>query len=185
MAKNGSIITQIELSRLAGVSKQCVYKAIKAGHIKVNKSRKVVFDDRLTQLWLEGQLSKKDTQSTTTVVSQTQEKKQRVTPKSNKPLAEIKIEEEIRKIKADRRLKELKYRKDREDLIDKEKVAGVLFKYLDALNSNMLDVPDMVIDTLVDKIKAGSSRGDLIKLMRDRIQKEIVSTKGQITERLK
>jgi len=70
-------------------------------------------------------------------------------------------------------------------LIVKDTVAAVLFQYIDALNINMLDVPDMIIDSVIDKVSAGASRGDIIKLMRDMIRKAIVNTKKQIKDRLK
>ena len=177
-------IRQIDFARLSGSSKNVVHSAIKAGHIKVNKkTRKVIFDDPITQVWYQKQLaknvkaplpdnfdSKKDKDSATTGLI---------------ALHREKILEEIGKIRADKRLKELQYSQRRDTLIEKETVAKVLFQYLDALNINMLDVPDMIIDSVIDKVSAGASRGDIIKLMRDTIRKAIKATKSQITDRLK
>ena len=177
-------IRQIDFARLSGASKNVVYEAIKAGHIKVNeKTRKVVFDDDLTQLWYQKQISKN-------VKAPLQGKSDSKEAKNSSASGLIslhreKIEQEIGKIKADRRLKELQYSQKREMLIEKETIAKVLFQYLDALNINLLDVPDLIIDTIIDKISAGGSRGDIIKIMRDRIRKSIVSTKNQIKARLK
>lgn len=174
-----SLITQVELSRLAGTTRQVVSKAIRVGHIKVNKKRRVVFDDTLTQFWFQKQVSKntkapladKEPESgpATTLIS----------------LQHEKILEEIGKIRADKKLKELQYIQKRDILIEKNTVAAVLFQYLDALNINLLDVPDMIIDTILDKIKAGATRGDVIEIMRKSIRKSIVNTKKQIKERLK
>lgn len=177
-----SIITQIELSRISGASKQVIYKAIKAKKIKVNKQRKVVFDNESTQAWLEGQIAKNS-----------KAPQQRIpTPKESKsPAVDLislqreKILEEIGKIRADKKLKELQYTQKRDTLIEKDTVAAVLFQYIDALNINMLDVPDMIIDTVIDKISAGATRGDIIEIMRDSIRKSIVATKTQIKERIK
>lgn len=181
-----SYITQKEFSDLTGTSRQAVSKAIKAGHVKVKmiqKKRKVVLDDPLTQLWYEKQISK-NAEAPLQGKQSTSEK-----PVSNKNelvnLQRDKIIEEIGKIKAERKLKELKFAKEREDLIEKETIAAVLFQYINALNINMLDIPEMVVDTMIDKVKAGVERGALIKIMRDKIQKPIVNTKNQIKERLK
>ena len=178
-----SIITQMELSRISGASKQVIYKAIKAGHVKVNKKRNVVFSDESTHAWLEGQIAKNskapqqgmskprepETEPVTTLISLQREK----------------ILEEIGKIRADKKLKELQYTQKRDTLIEKDTVAAVLFQYIDALNINMLDVPDMIIDTILDKIKAGATRGDVIEIMRKSIRKSIIATKTQIKQRLK
>ena len=178
-----SIITQIELSRISGASKQVIYKAIKAKKIKVNKKRKVVFDNESTQAWLEDQIAKnsKALQQRTSKL-----KKAETSPATNLiSLQREKILEEIGKIRADKRLKELQYQQKRDTLIEKDTVAAVLFQYIDALNINMLDMPDMIIDTVIDKVSAGGSRGDIIKIMRDSIRKSIVNTKKQIKDRLK
>ena len=177
-----SIITQIELSRISGASKQVIYKAIKAKKIKVNTKRKVVFDAESTQAWLEGQIAKNskapqqiskakepETGPATTLISLQREK----------------ILEEIGKIRADKKLKELQYTQRRDILIEKDTVAAVLFQYIDALNINMLDMPEMIIDTVIDKVSAGGTRGDIIEIMRNAVRKSIVATKRQIKERLK
>ena len=90
----------------------------------------------------------------------------------------------IRRIQADVKLKNLKYSVERGRLIDKDKVAFVLFKYLDALNIAVLDTPEMIIDVLIDSVRAKSDRGDLIKMMRDKLSEPIRRTKIQIKNRL-
>ena len=178
-----STISQIEFSRLAGTNRQVVWKAVRAGHIKVNKKRKVVFDDPITQLWYEKQVAK----NVKAPLQGESESKEDV----NRPTTSLislqweKLEQEIGKIEADKRLKQLQYSQKRDTLIEKDTVAAVLFQYIDALNINMLDVPDMIIDSVIDKVSAGASRGDIIKLMRDMIRKAIVNTKKQIKDRLK
>jgi len=178
-----SIITQVELSRLAGTTRQAVSKAIRAGHVKVNRKRKVIFDHDLTQLWYQKQIAK-NAEAPEQAVSGKKIPEGRE-PESLISLQREKILEEIGKIRADKRLKELQYSQKRDVLIEKDSVAVVLFQYVDALNINMLEMPDMVVDTLMDKISAGATRGDIIKIMRDSIQKTILSTKQQIKERLK
>ncbi len=178
-----SIITQVELSRLAGTTRQVVSKAIRVGHVKVNRKRKVIFDHDLTQLWYQKQVAKNTEAPEQTVSSKKSEKDK--APDTLINLQREKIFEEIGKIRADKRLKELQYSQRRDVLIEKDTVAAVLFQYIDALNINMLDVPDMIIDTVMDKISAGANRGDVIKIMRDSIQKSIVSTKKQVQERIK
>lgn len=173
-----SIITQIELARLSGVTRQVVSKAIRAGHIKVNRKRKVIFDDDLTQLWFQKQRSKN-------VETPLKQEPEAVPSVNLITLQQQKIIEEIGKIRADKKLKELQYTQKRDTLIEKDTVAAVLFQYIDALNINMLDIPDMIIDTILDKIKAGATRGDVIEIMRKSIRKSIVNTKKQIKERLK
>lgn len=178
-----SIITQVELSRLAGTTRQVVSKAIRVGHIRVNRKRKVIFDHDLTQLWYQKQVAKN---TEAPLQGKTEAK-----PGDGKPVDTLinlqreKILEEIGKIRADKRLKELQYSQKRDILIEKDTVAAVLFQYIDALNINMLEVPDMIIDTVIDKISAGANRGDIIKIMRDSIQKSIVNTKKQVKERLR
>ena len=178
-----STISQIEFARLAGTNRQVVWKAVRAGHIKVNKKRKVVFDDPITQLWYEKQVAKN--------VNAPLQGESEPGKAENEPATSLvslqreKILEVIGKIRAERRLKELQYSQKRDTLIEKDTVAAVLFQYIDALNINMLDVPDMIIDSVIDKVSAGASRGDIIKLMRDMIQKSIVNTKKQIKDRLK
>ena len=178
-----SIITQIELSRISGASKQVIYKAIKAKKIKVNKARKVVFNNESTQAWLEDQIAKnsKAPQQKTSGKKDTKSEP----AKSLISLQREKILEEIGRIRADKRLKELQYSQKRDTLIEKDTVAAVLFQYIDVLNISMLDVPEMIIDTVIDKVSAGGSRGDIIKIMRDSIRKAIVNTKNQIKGRLK
>ena len=178
-----SIITQIELSRISGASKQVIYKAIKAKKIKVNTKRKVIFDAESTQAWLEGQIAK-NTKTPQQSMSEPKEPESR--PETSLlNLQREKILEEIGKIRADKKLKELQYTQKRDTLIEKDTVAAVLFQYIDALNINMLDVPDMIIDTILDKIKAGVTKGDVIEIMRKSIRKSIIATKRQIKERIK
>lgn len=171
------IIKQIKLARIAGVPRYTISKAVKAGSIAVTSDTppKIDLDSELTQLWLEKQIAKKANAP--------------LQGKSDPAIGLIalhreKLEQEIGKIKADKRLKELQYAQKRDTLIEKETVAKVLFQYLDALNISMLDVPDMIIDSVIDKVSAGAPRGDIIKLMRDMIQKSIVATKKQIKDRL-
>ena len=183
MGKQQSIITQVEFARVCGVSRQLVGAAVKNGKIKVNRKRKIIFDDPLNILWLENH-QVKNLQPNASQAKSEKSKPQELRRKG-KSLAEIKIEEEIRKIRADIRLKDLKYSQSRGELIEKDKLATVLFKYLDALNIAVLDTPDMIIDMLIDGVKAGLPRGDLIKLMRDKLQAPISSTKRQIKERLR
>ncbi len=178
-----STISQTEFARLAGTNRQVVWKAGRAKHIKINeKTRKVVFDDPLTQLWYEKQVAKN---VKAPLQGESESKEDVSTPATSLiNLQREKILEEIGKIRADKKLKELQYAQKREVLIEKDTVAAALFQYLDALNVNMLDVPDMIIDSVIDKVSAGASRGDIIKLMRDMIRKAIVNTKKQIKDRL-
>lgn len=180
---SNSIITQVELARLAGTTRQVVSKAVRVGHIKVNRKRKVIFDDTLTQLWYQKQIAK----NAKAPLQDTPESKEPETKPATIliDLQREKILEEIGKIRADKKLKQLQYTQKREILIEKDTIASILFHYLDALNINLLEMPEMVIDTILDKIKAGATRGDIIKLMRDAIRKSIVSTKTQIKERIK
>ena len=176
-------IRQIDFARLAGTTKNVIYEAIKAGHIAINeKTRKVLFDHELTQLWYQRQIAKN-------VKAPLHGKSDQKAAKSDPSIGLIalhreKLEQEIGKIKADKRLKELQYAQKRDILIQKDTVATVLFQYLDALNINLLDVPDMIIDSVIDKVSAGASRGDIIEIMRDTIRKAIKTTKSQIKNRL-
>lgn len=178
-----SLITQTELARLSGATKQAVYKARRSGYIttkKVKKRLMVVFDDDLTQLWYEKQVAKN-----AEAPLQPKPEGKSTAKVTLVGLQEEKTLEEIGRIRADKRLKELQLQQKRDELIPKDTVAAVLFQYLDALNINMLDVPEMIIDTVMDKVSAGASRGDIIKIMRDNIRRSIVNTKTQIKERLK
>lgn len=183
MPKKHSIISQIELAMLTGTTKQTVNKAINAGHVQVNSKRKVIFDHDLTQLWYQKQISRNKNQETS--LKKADGHTENVKKVNLVSLQQQKTIEEIGRIKAERRLKELKFERERGDLIEKQSVASVLFQYLDALNTNMLTVPDMVVDIMIDKIKAGAERGDLIKIMRDAASREIKNTKKAIRERLK
>ena len=181
-----SIISQVELARISGTNRQVVYKACIAGHIKtklVRNIKRVVFDHESTQRWYQGQIAK----NAKAPLQGTAESKQgeKSKPSDLISLQREKILEEIGKIRADKRLKELQYKQKRSALIEKDTVAAVLFQYMDALNINMLDVPEMIVDTIMDKVKAGASRGEIIKVMRDKNQKAIVNTKKQVKERLK
>lgn len=183
-----SKITQLEFAKLCGASKQAVYKAINAGYIKtakVNKRRVVIFDDQITQLWYEKQIAKN-------VKAPLQGKSYSESEDHvDKPVTDLislqreKILEEIGKIRAEKKLKELQYTQKRDALIEKDTVAAVLFQYIEALNINMLDMPEIIIDTVTDKISTGSTRGDIIEIMRNAIKKSIIATKTQIKERLK
>ena len=164
-----------------------VNKAIRAGHIKTRnsaKGKKVVFDDQLTQLWFEKQTAKASIKAP--IQPKSGQKQTTEVGKNNlATLQQRKTLEEIRRITADADLKELKYAKERGDLIEKNTIASVLFHYIEALNINMLTLPDMIIDSVIDRVKADASRGDIIKVMRDRITVEIKNTKKSVKERLK
>jgi len=181
-----SIITQIEFAKLTGASKQAVYKAINAGKIKTAKvkgKKRVVLNDPITQLWYEIQVAK----NIKAPLQGKLEPKETITDPAITlmSLQRQKIIEEIGKTKADKQLKQLQLQQKRETLIEKDTVAAVLFQYMDALNINMLDMPEMIIDTVLDKVKAGASRGDIIEIMRKSIRKSIKTTKTQIKGRLK
>ena len=168
---------------MSGASKQVIYKAIKAKKIKVNIKRKVVFDAESTQAWLEGQIAK-NTKAPQQGMSKPKEPK--TEPATTLiSLQREKILEEIGKIRADKKLKQLQYTQKRDTLIEKDTVAAVLFQYIEALNINMLDLPEIVVDTVIDKIKAGGTRGDVIEIMRGAVRKSILSTKTQIKQRMK
>lgn len=180
-----SIISQTELANLCGVSRQLVHKAIKSKHIKVNSKKKVIFDDPLTKLWYENHVVKNGNNHTQVSAEPKPESSiKNKKPSRRKPLAEIKIEEEISKIRADIRLKNLQYENKRGVLIEKEPTAKAAFLYLDALNIAMLDMPEMVADIIIDKIKSGASRSSIIKIMRDMVKTEIVNTKKHVVARL-
>lgn len=200
-------ITQKEFAKLCGVTPQAVGKAVKAGLIKTDKKRKINLTHSVTKLYIKSQKNnqKKANQSTKTTTPQKKTDKKKPKKQIDKEIKAASSEEkktttevidlvalqrektieEIGRIKAERQLKELKLQHERETLIKKDTIGMVLFQYLDALNLNMLNVPEMIIDSLIDKIKSGANRGSLIKIMRKMIQKEIKSTKKQITERLK
>ena len=200
MREMPEIIRQIDFADMTGTSRQNVYKGIKKGMIKVNAERNVIFDDPTTQIWYKDKLQKNGIQLAQQIkaVEQPTQKPQKSfkpkkniaviennqVPDSDKSLVEVKLEQEIRKLKADVRLKKLKYSVERGDLIEKKKLAHVLFRYLDALNLAMLDFPEMIIDELIDKIKSGMDRGELIKLMRDHLGETIKRTKIQVKDRI-
>ena len=188
-----SLITQTELARISGTTRQTVYKAVISGYIKTKKvknKKKVIFDDDLTQLWYQKQVAKN---AEAPLQGKTKREKWLTGEKSGdgKPAESLinlqreKILEEIGRLRADKKLKELQLQQRRDVLIPKDTVGAVLFQYLDALNINMLDIPDMVIDNIIDKVKADASRGDIVEIMRDAIRKPILITKRQIKERLK
>lgn len=56
-------ITQSEFARLSGVTRNVVWKAIRAGYVKVNQKRKVVFNDESTQRWYQRQIHVDDFES--------------------------------------------------------------------------------------------------------------------------
>lgn len=181
-----STITQTELASLVGVNRQNVFKAIKDGHIhtkKVKGKKKIVLNHELTQLWIETQSSKN--KNAVKQQSSGQSSSKNTSKDDLISLQREKTIEEIARIKAERRLKELKYSREREELIEKKGTGMIVFKYLDAFNMNMLDIPEIIIDTMIDKIKSKASRGDMIKIIRDMISKEIKNTKNSIKERLK
>lgn len=185
MARSKSIISQTEFAQLCGLTKQAITKAMKVKSVKIvtiKGMKKIDFGHKVTQLYYQNQLAKlslKNKPAPPASKGDSGEDGEIISLQAQKTI------EEIGKIKADRRLKELKLDFEKGKLIDKETLGAVLFQYIDALNINMLDIPDMLIDVLIDKVKAGSSRGDMIKHMRDYIQGKIVSTKTQIKERMK
>lgn len=196
MAKKTNKISQAELARLAHCSPQVVYKAKQSGKLAVDKRGRIIFTDPVTQLWLNQKLvDGGHPYSPAVVQSEPEGGNEGVAPggakgKSaslavNKPLVQIKIEEEIRRIKSDTMLKELRYAVQRGELIEKKRLGDVLFKYLDALNSALLDIPDMTIDMLTDMIMAGRDRGAVVQYLRDAIGAEIRNTKKQIKGKIK
>jgi len=192
-----SIISQSEFASLCNVSRNAILKAIKAGHImtvKRSNIKKVHFDHEVTQAYLRKQQAKIKNRSNNSTIPQETSKsgkkdknsashgRNQVTLQS---LQQEKVEEEIKKIRSDRKLKDLKLEEKRGDLIEKDTLGAIVFQYLDALNMNMLEYPDMIIDSLIDKVKSDQTRGELIQFMRKGLERSIVDTKTQITDRLK
>lgn len=190
MSKEKTTISQIEFSRMCGMSKQAVGKAIKLGNIAIATRKgvkKVHLNHKITQLYLEKKRAEASLTGTSVIISTPSPGSGEENGETDSlvSLQQQKTVEEIGKIKADRKLKELKYEIEEGKLIEKDTLGAVIFQYLDALNINMLEFPDMIIDTLIDKVKSGSTRGECIEFMRKDISKAIVSTKTQINERLK
>jgi len=161
------LVTQSVFAKLAGVTRQSVAAAIKCKSLVRNKNSKIDTEHELSQKYLI-RCGVDD-----------------ATGETKASYAEQKIKEEIGKIKADRQLREIKIEKEKDILIEKDRVARVLFGYLDALNTNLLDAPETMIDYITDKVKSGAKKGELVKYMRDAIGQEIKSTKKQIQKRLK
>lgn len=204
-----SLISQAEFAKLCGVSQVSIHKAVKTGKVAAfgsGTSKKIHFDHEMTKAYLAKKTALKNApnfdlgESANIDVPENSQKHQNLPdfsengdnfeiPKTNNhqkiSLSEQKLQEEIKKIVADRRLKELKYKTNRGLLIEKDKLGVILFKYLDALNTNMLDYPEMVIDNLIDLVKSGTGRGDLIIEMKKHIESQIKSTKKQVMDRLK
>lgn len=99
-------------------------------------------------------------------------------------LDDIKKSKEIEKLTEEIKKRKLDYAEKSGELIDREKVATSLFHYLDALNTNMLDLPDLMIEQIVENVKAGIPKKDVVEFMKDQISNEIKSTKAQIIDRL-
>lgn len=190
-----TIITQAEFTRLCGVTKQALRAAILKGRVEttIKGGRKqVVYNHQLTQLYQKEQKEKKAVKK---ALSSPKSAKKNDPPKDkdNKDkngdtlvsLSEQKTIEEIKKIKSDRRFKDFKLEVEKEKFIEKEKLGLVLFQYLNAVNINMLNLGDVLIDSLIDKIRSGMDRGELLKIFRSSVEDEIKRTKKQIKERLK
>jgi hypothetical protein len=197
MSKTQTIITQAEFSRLCGVSKQALRSAIKRGKVEttIKGGRKqVVYNHQLTQLYQEEQANKKAVKKELSSSKDTEKNESTddnvdndddESSLSSISLARQKTVEEIKKIKADTRFKEFKLEVERSRFIEKEKLGLVLFQYLNAVNINMLNLGDMLIDSLIDKVRSGMDRGELLKIFRSSVEDEIKRTKKQIKERLK
>lgn len=177
-----STLSRTEFMKICGgVTRQALYKAINAGHVKLNSKNRVLFEDPTTQRYYEKQIAKRAApgNGNNTTCGYNDAGEEVLT------LEHQKLIEEVGRLKADRELKELKLAQGRDESINRGTFGAVIFHYIDALNINMLNTPDMIIDTLIDKVKSGSTRGDMIKYMRNIIQNEIKSTKKQVKERLK
>lgn len=195
-----NLMTQTAFAKICGVSRPAVAKSLKSGTIAkvvVRGTNMVDFDHPMTKIYYEKQINSIEDRSKYVSRGKTAKKqpknspdvKKKTTQKSNltdlQQLQREKVEEEIKKIKADRRLKELKYEEERGRLIEKETVAAVLFQYLDALNINMLDLGESTYDTVKDMVLSGAKRGDVIKYQREIAKRFIVDTKAQINGRIK
>lgn len=209
--KKNTTMTQTEFAKLCGVSLSAIGKAIRTGLIPkkiVNGRAAVDFGSEITKAYLEKQKANIDDRTKYTPKTKAQRARWSDSANAN-PLKDIdaaldaalntsepkrinltelqrqKVEEEIKKIKADRRLKELKYEEEKGRLIEKETLGSVLFEYLNALNINILDLAESTYDTVKDMVLGGSSRGEIVKYQRDSAKRFVVDTKSQIEERLK
>ena len=115
-----SLITQKEFTELTDITKQTLYKAINAGNVKVTKNRQVIFNDPATVMYFNKQIARKAKRNGDGDVLKAE----------LGSLEEQKLREEVGRIKADRKLKELKLEQGRDESIHKETVGAVLFYYI-------------------------------------------------------
>lgn len=161
-----SLIAQKRLAELLGINTVVIRDAIKEGKLLKDIDGGIKLDCGHTQAFM---MSHHEN---------TEDKKE-------EGLQTAKLRAEVGKLQADEQLKNLKIDEQKGLLIEKERVAGVLFSYLDALNVNILDSPESMIDHIIDKVKAGAKRGEIISYMRGSLGRQIKNTKTQIQKRLK
>lgn len=185
-------VTQTEFAKLAGVSKAAISKAIKTGLLVKTAAKKIDTDDGLSKTYLLRKSMKPPEPPPPEVPKVPGRKKAtsatNVSPPDNSgkfDLALQKIKEEIGDIKAKRQLKEIKVQEAKDLLVQRDRLGRVVFGYLDTLNANILDAPETMIDYIIDKVKAGTKKGELVKYMRDCLGVEIKSAKKQVAARLK
>lgn len=185
-------VTQTEFAKLAGVSKAAISKAIKTGLLVKTAAKKIDTDDGLSKTYLLRK-SMKPPESPLPKAPKRPGRKKAAPDASTIPpdnsgkfdLALQKIKEEIGDIRAKRQLKEIKVQEAKDALVQRDRLARVVFGYLDTLNACILDAPETMIDYIIDKVKAGAKKGELVKYMRDSLGVEIKSTKKQVAARLK
>lgn len=192
-----------DFSDLAGVSKAAISKGVKSGLLEKTKSKKIdVYSDSARAYLLKKGVElpeievkesspavRKSSPSSKISSKSSQKNKSGTTGQKEKGekfnLTIIKMEEEIGDIRAKRELREIKVQEAKDILVQRERLGRAVFGYLDALNSNILSTPEVMVDYLLDKKNSGAKKGDLIKYMREILGLEIKSTKKQIISRLK
>jgi len=203
MSQQEEVLTQSKFAEMCGVTRQSIQKAIKKKYVitvKRGRFNMIHFNHEVTQAYLIKKQAETGTWSKPAHQDQKQPKTRKTAKKPGKnqqkaaekvspedslqELQRKKVLQEIRKIQADASLKELKVEEQKGLLIEKETLGAIVFQYLDALNMNMLEYPEMVIDTLIDNVKSGKSRGDISLDLRKGIESMIKKTKAQIIDRI-
>jgi hypothetical protein len=93
---------------------------------------------------------------------------------------------DVKKLQKEAFLKELGIQKERGELIEKKKIATVLFSYLDVLNKKVLSLPLYAVDRIIAMALSNeeSRRMEISCFLRTSLEKMLVETRDSISEKL-
>lgn len=185
------LVSRAKFAKLAGVCDATVKNNVDNGYLIIDrKINKMDTDNPKNKAYLEKRISLKDKQDIPNRTNQFSKPQSKTDDTINQYATMVEQEQKfkVEKLKMDIKVKELLLREKRGDLISKQRIADVCFGYLDALNKNMLVMPQVFIDRVENFIKTNSkdstAKKELMNEITGYITKSIQNTKHQVVDKI-